>query len=120
MTDNNILIEQLTEFIKGLSTKPSYKELTNALKKIYKNKSKRNPTEYNIFFKTQSALMKEKGDTMNTKERMAHIAKLWKEKNNLGVIDKINEETVEEIEKMEPKEVKEIKEVKEKSIKKKK
>ncbi len=106
MTDNNILVEELTEFIKGLSTKPSYKELNNALKNIYKNKSKRNPTEYNIFFKTQSALMKENGDTMNTKERMAHIAKLWKEKNK---------ETVEEIEK--PKEVKEIKE---KNIKKKK
>ncbi len=34
--------------------------------------------------------MKESGNTMNTKERMAHIAKLWKEKQNLGINDQIH------------------------------
>jgi hypothetical protein len=102
MTDNT-LVDKLTEFINSLSIKPSYKDINDAIKKIYNEetkvstKPKRPPSAYNIFFKTQSALMKESGNTMNTKERMAHIAKLWKEKQNLGINDQIKEETEEEI-----------------------
>ena len=90
------LISRLTEFVSTQTEEPSKKDLTDALKEIYKSKKnkksndgedkqKRKPSAYNIFYAEQSAIIKKreenvaKEERMNAKEKMSYIAKLWKD-----------------------------------------
>lgn len=95
----NKLTTRLTEFMSRLSFEPSKQELTTAVKNVYNNKKKAEKEEkqdkpkrklsaWNIFYKEQSAILKQqeaekdKVDRMSAKEKMAYIANLWKEKQS--------------------------------------
>ena len=95
------LTTRLTEFMSKLSFEPSKQELTTAVKNVYNNKKKAEKEEkqdkpkrklsaWNIFYKEQSAILKQqeaekdKEDRMSAKEKMAYIANLWKEKQSSG------------------------------------
>jgi hypothetical protein len=95
------LTSRLTEFMSRLSFEPSKQELTTAVKNVYNNKKKaekedkqekpkRKLSAWNIFYKEQSAILKQqeaekdKEDRMSAKEKMAYIANLWKEKQSSG------------------------------------
>jgi hypothetical protein len=90
------LISRLSEFVSTQTEEPSKKDLTDALKEIYKSKKnkksndgeekqKRKPSAYNIFYAEQSAVIKKKeedtpkDERMTAKEKMSYIAKLWKD-----------------------------------------
>jgi len=89
---NTELINRITEFLSSASADISRKELTVAISKLYddmkkpdkkEDKKKREPTAYNLFMKEQMAKLKEeetKENKMTGKEKMSHIAILWKAK----------------------------------------
>ena len=89
---NTELINRITEFLNSASEDISKKDLTAAISKLYndmkkpekkEDKIKRPPTAYNIFMKEQMAKLKEeetKENKMTGKEKMSHIASLWKAK----------------------------------------
>lgn len=84
------------------TVEPTKKDVSTAVAKFYaqqkknkkandgaaggENKPKRAPTAYNIFFKEQMAILKEKeagmskDECMTAKAKMAHVAELWKAK----------------------------------------
>jgi hypothetical protein len=93
------LISRLTEFVSTQTEEPSKKDLTDALKEIYKSKKtkksndgeekqKRKPSAYNIFYSEQSVIIKKKEEDtpkekrMTAKEKMSYIAKLWKDQKS--------------------------------------
>jgi hypothetical protein len=89
------LITRLTEFVSTQSEEPSKKDLSDAIKQIYKSKKskktndagedkqKRKLSAYNIFYAKQSENIKKKEESvpkeerMNAKAKMSYIAKLW-------------------------------------------
>jgi hypothetical protein len=89
---NTELINRITEFLNYASEDISKKDLTAAISKLYDDmkkpnkkddKKKREPTAYNLFMKEQMAKLKEeetKENKMTGKEKMSHIASLWKAK----------------------------------------
>jgi len=97
---NSELIQRITDFLSSSSEDISKKELTAAISKLYdemkkpekkekkekkemkenEEKKKRAPTAYNIFMQEQMAKLKEEESKMTGKEKMSHIAKLWKAK----------------------------------------
>jgi hypothetical protein len=100
---NSELIQRITDFLSSSSEDISKKELTAAISKLYdemkkpekkekkenkeidenEEKKKRAPTAYNIFMKEQMAKLKEEETSetkMSGKEKMSHIAALWKKK----------------------------------------
>ena len=89
---NTELINRITEFLSSASADISKKELTAAISKLYddmkkpdkkEDKKKREPTAYNLFMKEQMAKLKEEEtneNKMTGKEKMSHIASLWKAK----------------------------------------
>jgi hypothetical protein len=86
---NSELIQRITDFLSSSSEDISKKELTVAISKLYdemkkpekkEDKIKRPPTAYNIFMQEQMAKLKEEESKMTGKEKMSHIAKLWKAK----------------------------------------
>jgi len=93
------LISRLTEFVSTQTEEPSKKDLTDALKEVYKSKKtkksndgeekqKRKPSAYNIFYAEQSAVIKKKeedipkDERMTAKKKMSYIAKLWKDQKS--------------------------------------
>jgi len=92
------LAQRLQDMMLACTDEPSKKEMTAALTKVFKDKTakakeekqqsgdkpKRKPSAYNIFYKEQSAILKEseqskpKEERMSAKEKMAYIAGLWK------------------------------------------
>ena len=86
------------------TVEPTKKDVSTAVAKFYaqqkknkkandgaaggENKPKRAPTAYNIFFKEQMAILKEKetgmskDECMTAKAKMAHVAELWKAKKD--------------------------------------
>ena len=88
-------------FVSTQTNEPSKKELTEAVKEVYKEKAKkekseivgkekkkREPSLYNKFYKEKAAEIKErekdlpKDERMTAKEMMSYIAKLWQEEKN--------------------------------------
>jgi hypothetical protein len=88
-------------FVSTQTTEPSIKELTEAVKEVYKEKAKKEKSEnvgkekkkraeslYNKFYREKAAEIKEreksldKEDKMNAKAMMSYIAKLWQEEKN--------------------------------------
>lgn len=96
------LLNRLKNLILDCTNEPSKQELTAAVSKVFKDKAakakeekkqatdkpKRKPSAYNIFYKEQSAILrdqeqgKSKDECMSAKEKMAHIASLWKAKKD--------------------------------------
>jgi hypothetical protein len=94
------LISRLSDFIATQTEEPSKKDLSDALKEVYKSKKtkksndegddkqKRKPSAYNIYYSEQSAIIKQREETipkderMTAKEKMSYIAKLWKEQKS--------------------------------------
>ena len=96
MTDK--LLQRLKDLILNCTNEPSKKDLAAAVTRVYKDKAvaakeekkqsddkpKRKPSVYNIFYKEQSAVLRAKEESvpkeerMSAKEKMAHIASLWK------------------------------------------
>ena len=92
------LAQRLQDMMLACTDEPSKKDMTAALTKVFKDKTakakeekqqsgdkpKRKPSAYNIFYKEQSAILKEneqskpKEERMSAKEKMAYIAGLWK------------------------------------------
>ncbi len=111
---------RLNEFISNQTNEPTKKELTEAITNVFKEKKtqekkskktdcdddkpKRKPSAYNLFYKEQSAILKEKEalkdkeDRMSAKEKMAYIAQLWKNKKSESVENKEEEKVEEESE----------------------
>jgi hypothetical protein len=79
---NNYIMSQ-TEKITKNDLKKAVGEIFDELTKTKKRNSeakKRPPTEYNKFVKEHMAILKQQPDNkMNAKEKMEHIALLWKE-----------------------------------------
>ena len=85
---NSELATLITDFLNSASDNISKKELIKEITKIYddmkkpeeekKEKKKREPTAYNIFMKEQMAKLKDEGSELSGKEKMSHIAGLWK------------------------------------------
>lgn len=97
MSGNDKLTGRLSEFMAQLSFEPSKKDLDVAVKNVFNQKKKaekeakstvdkpkRKLSAWNIFYKEQSAILKEseegkdKSDRMSAKEKMSYIATLWK------------------------------------------
>lgn len=97
MSGNDKLTGRLSEFMAQLSFEPSKKDLDVAVKNVFNQKKKaekeakstvdkpkRKLSAWNIFYKEQSAILKEseeskdKSDRMSAKEKMSYIAALWK------------------------------------------
>lgn len=109
---------RLNEFISNQTNEPTKKELTEAITKVFKEKKtqekkskktdcnddkpKRKPSAYNLFYKEQSAILKEKEalkdkeDRMSAKEKMSYIAQLWKDKKGESIQNKEEEESEKE------------------------
>ena len=87
---NSELATLITDFLNSASDNISKKELIKEITKIYddmkkpekekKEKKKREPNAYNIFMKEQMAKLKDEGSKLSGKEKMSHIAGLWKDK----------------------------------------
>jgi vacuolar-type H+-ATPase subunit I/STV1 len=105
------LISRLTNFVSTQTTEPSKKELTEAVKEVYKEKSKkeksenagkekkkREPSLYNIYYKTKAAEIKErekslpKEERMTAKAMMSYIANLWQEEKNIETFQDANDD----------------------------
>jgi len=96
------LAQRLQDMMLACTDEPSKKDMTAALTKVFKDKTakakeekqqsgdkpKRKPSAYNLFYKEQSAILKEneqsklKEERMSAKEKMAYIAGLWKASKN--------------------------------------
>jgi hypothetical protein len=94
------LFTRFSKLLDDQTEMPSKKEVAAAVSKFYSqqkkkgngaaavdaNKPKRAPSAYNIFFKEQMQILKEKevnmekDDRMTAPAKMAHIAELWKTK----------------------------------------
>jgi hypothetical protein len=106
------LKKRLAEFMSQLSVEPSKKELDTAVKGVFNDKKKaakesddkpkRKLSAWNIFYKEQSAILKqneegkEKDERMSAKEKMAYIASLWKNRTTDDEFKDTVEEPVEE------------------------
>lgn len=91
------LISRLTEFVANQTEEPSKKDLSDAMKEVFKSKKgkktskdgeekqKRKPSPYNLFYAEQSAIIKKKEEDLpkeerkTAKEKMSYIAQLWKD-----------------------------------------
>lgn len=109
MSGNNKLTDRLSEFMADLSFEPSKKELDAAVRNVYNQKKKagkeaktddkpkRKLSAWNIFYKEQSAILKEneegkdKSDRMSAKEKMSYIASLWKARETSDKDDEFHE-----------------------------
>ena len=102
MDDQDKLYARFAKLMDDQTNEPSKKEVSAVVTKFYtqlkkdkkangaaavdENKPKRAPTAYNIFFKEQMAILKDKekdlpkDDCMTAKAKMAHVAELWKAK----------------------------------------
>jgi hypothetical protein len=111
------LIARLLSFVSTQTTEPSKKELTEAVKEVYKEKAKkeksesagkekkkREPSLYNIYYKTKAAEIKErekslpKEERMTAKAMMSYIANKWQEEKNAENFQDANDETLSETE----------------------
>ena len=113
------LFSRLSEFVGNQTNEPSKKDLSDAIKQLYKEKAakakkekksggeekpKRKPSAYNEFYKEQSAILKEKEasldkeDRMTAKEKMTYIANMWKEKKDEEAFEEAKEEEASESE----------------------
>jgi hypothetical protein len=109
------LISRLMSFVSTQTTEPSKKELTEAVKEVYKEKAKkeksenagkekkkREPSLYNKFYKEKAAEIKmreqslSKEERMTAKEMMSYIAKLWQEEKNSDNFQDAKDETLSE------------------------
>jgi len=99
------LISRLSDFIATQTEEPSKKDLSDALKEVYKSKKtkkstdggddkqKRKPSAYNLYYSEQSAIIKQREETipkeerMTAKEKMSYIAKLWHEQKSVEKLD---------------------------------
>jgi len=93
MTDNNtVLINRISDYITSQNENLTKNELKKAVGEIFDEvvvkKSKKKNSEasnrplskYNNFIKEYMAILKEQSDnTMTAKQKMAHIAVLWKQ-----------------------------------------
>lgn len=105
------LTSRLAEFVSKQSEKPSKKELESAIKTVFKDmrnqektsnekpveKTKRQPSGYNIFYAEQSAILKKKedeegGEKTTAQSKMKYIAALWKERNSKNVDPELEDE----------------------------
>ena len=95
-------LARFAKMMEEQTVEPTKKDVSTAVAKFYaqqkknkkandgaaggENKPKRAPTAYNIFFKEQMAILKEKetgmskDECMTAKAKMAHVAELWKAK----------------------------------------
>ena len=102
MDDQDKLYARFAKLMDDQTNEPTKKEVAAVVTKFYtqlkkdkkangaaavdENKPKRAPTAYNIFFKEQMAILKDKekdlpkDDCMTAKAKMAHVAELWKAK----------------------------------------
>ena len=102
MDNQDKLYARFAKLMDDQTTEPSKKEVSAVITKFYtqlkkdkkangaaavdENKPKRAPTAYNIFFKEQMAILKDKEkdlskeDCMTAKAKMAYVADLWKAK----------------------------------------
>lgn len=106
------LISRLNEFLLLQSEEPSKKDISDAVKEIYKSKKttkksndgeekqKRKPSVYNIYYAEQSAIIKKneentpKEERMTAKEKMSYIAKLWHDKKSGETSETVEEPVV--------------------------
>jgi hypothetical protein len=108
-------------FVSTQTNEPSKKELTEAVKEVYKEKAKkeksenvgkekkkREPSLYNKFYKEKAAEIKErekslsKEERMTAKEMMTYIAKLWQEEKNSDNLETFEDAEDEPIPEPEP------------------
>ena len=97
-------LSRFAKMMEEQTVEPTKKDVSTAVAKFYaqqkknkkandgaaggENKPKRAPTAYNIFFKEQMAILKEKeagmskDECMTAKAKMAHVAELWKAKKD--------------------------------------
>ena len=97
-------LARFAKMMEDQTVEPTKKDVSTAVAKFYaqqkknkkandgaaggENKPKRAPTAYNIFFKEQMAILKEKetgmskDECMTAKAKMAHVAELWKAKKD--------------------------------------
>ena len=97
-------LARFAKMMEEQTVEPTKKDVSTAVAKFYaqqkknkkandgaaggENKPKRAPTAYNIFFKEQMAILKEKeagmskDECMTAKAKMAHVAELWKAKKD--------------------------------------
>jgi len=100
--DNTELATRISTYLNAQSDLVSKKEFIKAVGKIYTDlekgksakkanddveKKKREPTKYNLFMRSEMAVLKAKIqngeiDAMTNREMMAHVAKLWQEKKS--------------------------------------
>lgn len=95
-------LARFAKMMEEQTVEPTKKVVSTAVSKFYaqqkknkkandgaaagENKTKRAPTAYNVFFKEQMAILKEKetglskDECMTAKAKMAHVAELWKSK----------------------------------------
>ena len=76
------LKKMLTEVHKATTSGKKEKKTKKEKKEKKGNgeeKPKRAPTAYNLFMQKKMAEFKEEGSTLSGKEKMAEIAKMWKE-----------------------------------------
>jgi len=115
------LISRLLSFVSMQTTEPSKKELTDAVKEVYKEKAKkeklenagkekkkREPSLYNKYYKAKAAEIKErekslpKEERMTAKEMMSYIAKQWQEEKNTDYFQDAKDETLSDDDDFEP------------------
>jgi hypothetical protein len=73
------LKKMLTEVHKATTSGKKEKNTKKEKKGNGEEKPKRAPTAYNLFMQKKMAEFKEEGSTLSGKEKMAEIAKMWKE-----------------------------------------
>jgi hypothetical protein len=73
------LKKMLTEVHKATTSGKKEKKTKKEKKGNGEEKPKRAPTAYNLFMQKKMAEFKEEGSTLSGKEKMAEIAKMWKE-----------------------------------------
>lgn len=110
-------LARFAKMMEEQTVEPTKKDVSTAVAKFYaqqkknkkandgaaggENKPKRAPTAYNIFFKEQMAILKEKetglpkDECMTAKAKMAHVAELWKAKKG-DLFEEAPEELVSE------------------------
>jgi len=117
------LLNSITEYVNSLTEDISKNEFKTAIGNIYdsskksnkkNNETKRPPSKYNLFVKTQMGILKEQNSTLTGKEKMEYIANKWKTEDKSEVKEE-KEEVKEEIKEEVKEEVKEVKKTKAKN-----
>ena len=120
MDDQDKLYARFAKLMDDQTNEPTKKEVAAVVTKFYtqlkkdkkangaaavdEHKPKRAPTAYNIFFKEQMAILKDKekdlskDECMTAKAKMAHVAELWKAKKEEHFEEAPEEPEVEEAE----------------------